>query len=118
MISTTASHAILVAIGIFPAQSAILESHESNWVNLPNGVTSIWEFVLDVDNEWQSLIEVFADLPANPGFWVWEGTLTIEGREPLDADFSGWWRRATVEEIMAWDESTRSVYNVVANENG
>lgn len=118
MISTTAHHAILVAIGIFPAQSAILESHESNWVNLPDGVTSIWEFVLNVDNEWQSLIEVFADFPANPGFWVWEGTITIEDNEPLDADFSGWWRRATVEEVTGWDESTRSVYNVVANQNG
>jgi len=118
MISTTASHAILIAIGIFPAQSAILESHESNWENLPDGVTSIWEFVIDIDNEYRSLIEVFADLPASPGFWVWEGTLIVENNEPLDANFSGWWRRATVEEVMTWDESTRSAYNVVANENG
>jgi hypothetical protein len=115
MISTTASHAILVAIGIFPAQSAILESYESNWTNLPPGVTSIWEFVLDVDNEWQSLIQVFADFPANPGFWVWEGVLIVENDNPLDAIFNGGWRRATKEEVWSWDESTRSTY-VVAND--
>lgn len=118
MISTTASHAILVSIGVFPAQSATLESHESYWENLPAGITSIWEFVLDVDNEWQSLIEVFSDLPTSPGFWVWEGTFIVESKEPIDANLSGTWRRATVEEVMTWDESTRSVYKVVANENG
>lgn len=118
MISTTASHAILIAIGVSPAQPIILESHESNWENLPPGVTSIWEFVLDIDNEWQSLIQVFADLPASPGFWVWEGILIVENNDPLDADFNGTWRRATTEEVMSWDESTRFVYSKVANENG
>jgi hypothetical protein len=108
MISTTASHAILIAIGIFPAQSAILESHESHWENLPPGVTSIWEFVIDIDNEYQSLIQVFPDLPASPGFWVWDGSLTVENNQPLDARFRGSWRRATVEEVTSWDESTRA----------
>jgi hypothetical protein len=111
MIATSAYHAILVAIGIFPAQSAILESYEASWENLPTGVTSVWEFVIDIDNEYQSLIQVFADLPGSPGFWVWEGNITIENNQPLDARFHGGWRRATLEEVTSWDESTRSVYN-------
>lgn len=109
MISTTSLHAILVAIGIFPAQSAILESYEANWENLPTGVTSVWEFVLDVDNDFQSLVQVFTNFPANPGFWVWEGNIIVESSEPLDATFHGNWRRAATEEVTSWDESTRHI---------
>jgi hypothetical protein len=112
MISTTASHAILVVIGIFPSQSSILESHESHWANLPSGITSIWEFILDIDNQWQSLIEVFAEIPASPGFWVWEGVITLEGDDPLDAELSGTWRRANPSEVNSWDESTRTIGQV------
>ena len=119
MIATTSSHAILVAIGIFPAQSAILESYESNWDNLPAGMSSIWEFVTEVDNDRVSLWELFQDLPANPGFWVWEGSLTLdEDSEPTSARFSGNWRRATLDEVTAWDESTRSIFDRLTNENG
>jgi hypothetical protein len=119
MISTTCSHAILVAIGIFPAQAAILESYESHWENLPEGITSIWEFITEVDNDQVSLWELFQDLPANPGFWVWEGTLCLdEDNEPTSASFSGAWRRATLDEVTAWDESTRSIFDRLTNENG
>ena len=117
MISTNSLHAILVAIGIFPAQSAILESYEANWENLPTGVTSVWEFALDVDNDFQSLVQVFANFPASPGFWVWEGNVIVETLDPLDTVFHGEWRRATPEEVISWDASTRSiVYHT--NEHG
>jgi hypothetical protein len=109
LISTSAYNAILIAIGIFPAQSAVLESYEANWDNLPTGVTSVWEFILDVDNEYQSLVQVFADFPASPGFWVWEGNIIVESRDPLDTTLNGEWRRATVVEVTSWDEATRSV---------
>lgn len=117
MISTSCSHAILTAIGLFPAQSAILESYESHWDNLPAGMSSIWEFVIEVDNTMISLWELFSDLPANPGFWVWEGSLTLdEDNEPTSARFSGTWRRATTNEVNAWDESTRSIFDRLAND--
>lgn len=118
MIATTCSHAILVAIGLFHVQSAILESYESHWENLPEGMTSIWEFVTEVDNDRVSLWELFQDLPSNPGFWVWEGTLTLdEDNEPTSAAFSGQWRRATLDEVTAWDESTRSIFDRLIPEN-
>jgi hypothetical protein len=119
MISTTSSHAILVAIGLFPVQSAILESYESHWDNLPKDMTSIWEFVIEVDNDRVSLWELFSDLPSSPGFWVWEGSLTLDAdNEPTSARFSGVWRRATLDEVTAWDESTRSIFDRLTNEYG
>lgn len=108
MISTTSYHAILVAIGVFPSQAAILESYEASWENLPPGINSIWEFILDVDNDFRSLNELFSDFPQSPGFWVWEGNVLVETCNPLDATLtSGVWRRATAEEVKSWDDSTR-----------
>ena len=115
MISTNCSHAILIVLGLFPAQAAVLESYEGEWENLPEGQTSVWEFVFKIDGNDLNLWEVFPDLPANPGFWVWEGSLCIEDKKPT---FMGKWRRASRDEVVAWDDSTRSIFDRLTDEYG
>lgn len=117
MISTNCSHAILIVIGVFPGQAAVLESYEGQWENLPEGITSIWEYSFKIEGAGAdlSLWEVFHDLPANPGFWVWEGSLAIEAKDK-EPNFMGKWRRATLDEVTSWDESTRSIFDRLTNE--
>lgn len=108
MISTTCSHALLIVIGIFQGEAAILESYESQWDNLPEGVASIWEYVFKKEGHHSALTELFPNFLPNPGFWVWEGTLCIELEGPT---LIGKWRRAQRDEVSSWYDITMLVHD-------